>query len=264
MNLWELKREMENRLSSSDRSIRFDSRSEKLRVENKKNGKGVTISLTDLLNKYRDTGEEAIDTCVTAVKRGLRAMSTPYILKGHENRIFPVIRAASFPEKTSSGTELIVRKHTAETKILYALDLENSYKLIDRSLLKKEGLDEQVIVAMADFNLRALPVKMKKDVVRHNTFYFINYNDGYDASRILNHSLLTKMKEKAKGDLAVAVPHQDVLIFGDIVTPEGYDILAQMTMKFYSEGRIPITILPFIFEKGQLEPIFILAGRRSK
>ena len=40
------------------------------------------------------------------------------------------------------------------------------------------------------------------------------------------------MREKISGDMVVAVPHQDVLIIADIVNEIGYDIIAQMTMKF--------------------------------
>lgn len=95
-----------------------------------------------------------------------------------------------------------------------------------------------------------------------NTFYFLNRNDGYDASRILNVQLLQDMKEKAEGTLAVAVPHQDVLIFADIKNDQGYDVLAQMAMHFFSSGRVPITALPFLYEDGELEPIFILAKNK--
>lgn len=67
--------------------------------------------------------------------------------------------------------------------------------------------------------------------VIHSTF--LNTNDGYDATRILNESLLQSMREKISGDMVVAVPHQDVLIIADIVNEIGYDIIAQMTMKFF-------------------------------
>ncbi len=58
--------------------------------------------------------------------------------------------------------------------------------------------------------------------------------------------------------MAVAVPHQDVLIIADIRNKTGYDILAQMTMSFFTKGLVPITALSFIYEDGKLEPIFIL------
>ena len=102
------------------------------------------------------------------------------------------------------------------------------------------------------------------DQVQGNDYYFIATQDGYDASRILNDSFLEDMKQKATGDLAVAVPHQDVLILADIRNDIGYDILAQMTMKFFAEGRIPITSLPFIYENKKLEPVFIMARNKPR
>ena len=104
----------------------------------------------------------------------------------------------------------------------------------------------------------------KHDQVADNDFYFVATQDGYDASRILNEAFLEEMKANAKGDLTVAVPHQDVLIIADIQNKMGYDILSQMTMKFFAEGRIPITSLPFIYENKKLEPIFILAKNRPE
>jgi len=64
--------------------------------------------------------------------------------------------------------------------------------------------------------------------------------------------------------MAIAVPHQDVLILADIQNETGYDILAQMTMSFFASGRVPITALSFLYENGELEPIFILGKNRSK
>src|SRR5699024_5196809 len=108
----------------------------------------------------------------------------------------------------------------------------------------KEKIEE-----IAMFNLRSLENTFKKDTVADNDFYFIATQDGYDASRILNTAFLEEMKGKCTGDLAVATPHQDVLIVADIKNDTGYDILAQLTMQFFAEGRIPITSLPFIYEE---------------
>ena len=55
--------------------------------------------------------------------------------------------------------------------------------------------------------------------------------DSYDASRILDQSLIDKMERKVTGKLAVAIPHQDVLIFADIQNDTGYDVLAQIALQ---------------------------------
>ena len=155
-----------------------------------------------------------------------------------------------------------MKDHTAETRIYYALDLGNTYRLIDESMLKLLKQTASEIMESALFRVRALPTTMKKDQVDGNTYYFVNNNDGYDASRILNSAFLKEMREKIEGDMTVSVPHQDVLIIGDIRNKTGYDVLAQMTMQFFTTGIVPVTSLSFIYENGKLEPIFIMAKNR--
>ena len=46
--------------------------------------------------------------------------------------------------------------------------------------------------------------------------------------------------------MAVAVPHQDVLILADIQNETGYDILAQMTMSFLQVDVYPSQLFHFI------------------
>ncbi|MCQ9904914.1 DUF1444 family protein, partial [Staphylococcus aureus] len=88
--------------------------------------------------------------------------------------------------KTKEGHRFIIEKHTAETNIYYALDLGKSYRLIDESMLESLGLTEQQVKEMSLFNIRKLKNEYKTVEVKGNIFYFVNSNDGYDASRILN------------------------------------------------------------------------------
>jgi len=191
-------------------------------------------------------------------------MNQQHRLTVMERQIYPVIRSTSFPTETNGGKKLLTKDHTAETRIFYALDLGKSYRLIDEETVEKEDWTKEQVHESALFNLRSLKFDYKSDRVQDNEFYFIATQDGYDASRILNETFLEDMKQKAEGDLAVAVPHQDVLILADIKNDTGYDVLAQMTMKFFAEGRIPITSLSFIYEDRHLEPIFIMARNKPK
>lgn len=259
-----MRRELENRLQKENRSIHYDREKETLRFENKETGKGITVSLSSAVSKWHEEQEKAIDEVVYYVEEALGVMGTEQKITGNEREIFPVIRSTSFPLESSDGNKFITDNHTAETRIFYALDLGNTYRLVDDELLRKEGWDKEKIREMAQFNLRSLSTEMKKDTVAGNDYYFLNTNDGYDASRILNEKFLKEMSEKIEGEMAVAVPHQDVLIICDIRNDIGYDILAQMTMSFFTNGHVPITALSFMYENGELEPIFIMAKNRRK
>lgn len=264
MTSLKMKKILEERLSSPDRNSSYNRDKDTFRVEWKDTKKGMSITLPNVVAKFNERGEDAIEELIEHVTEALRIMNEDHQLSGMEKNIYPVIRATSFPTETKSGNKIIYREHTAETRIYYALDLGKSYRLIDESLLEKEGFTLERIHEIAAFNLRSLKIDMKKDRVADNDYFFIAHQDGYDASRILNEAFLEEMKANCKGELAVAVPHQDVLIVADIQNKTGYDILAQMTMKFFAEGRIPITSLSFIYDDKKLEPVFILAKNRPE
>lgn len=262
MTIPKLRKLLEERLTSEHRKIIYHREKEELRVEDSKQNKGITISLPPIVSKYEKKQEKAIDEIVYYVEEALKAMAAPIELTGQEKNIYPVIRSTSFPKKTDYGGNMLTDEHTAETRIYYALDLGNTYRLIDEKMIEKENWNSNRVREIARFNLRSLSNPLKKDTVGGNDYYFLNTNDGYDASRILNEGLLKEIEEKVEGTLAISIPHQDVLIFADIKNDMGYDILAQMTMSFYTAGAIPITALSFYYEESKLEPIFIMAKNR--
>lgn len=147
--------------------------------------------------------------------------------------------------KTKQGVPFIYDEHTAETAVYYAVDLGKSYRLIDESMLVDLKLTEQQIREMSLFNVRKLSNSYTTDEVKGNIFYFINSNDGYDASRILNTAFLNEIEAQCQGEMLVAVPHQDVLIIADIRNKTGYDVMAHLTMEFFTKGLVPITSLSF-------------------
>lgn len=264
MNSRKMKDEICARLSQYDWNFIFDRQNDSLRVEDKETKKGITISLPGIIAKWELRKEKAIDEIAYYIKEALLAMSNTKDYHGKEANIFPVIRSTSFLTESNEGVRLLFDEHTAETRIYYAIDLGSTYRLLDERILEQESWKQSEIKEIAKFNVRSLDTSMKLDMVAGNKFYFINKNDGYDASRILNESLLKKFKQDAEGTMVVAVPHQDVLILADILNETGYDVLAQMTMSFFASGKVPITALSFLYENDELEPIFILGKNRRK
>lgn len=243
--------------------FKFDREEETLRIYRTDNHKGVTIKLNAIVAKYEEQKDKIIDEIVYYVEEAIAQMGDHSLEKMENIKIMPVVRATSFDKKTKEGHSFIYSEHTAETNIYYALDLGKSYRLIDESMLKTLNMTEQQIKEVSLFNVRKLKNKYSTDEVKGNIFYFINSNDGYDASRILNTSFLNEVQEQCEGEMLVAVPHQDVLIIADIRNKTGYDVMAHLTMEFFTKGLVPITSLSFGYDKGHLEPIFIL-GKNNK
>lgn len=258
-------RAIKKRLNEEKYEFHFDKKHDKLRLNHKTIDKGMELSLPGILAKYNDKQEAAIEEVVYTIEQTFNAMEQEKE-QGFQTttQIYPIIRATSYPQASKEGHAFITTEHTAETRIFYALDLGKTYRFIDESMLEALQLTVEQIREMARFSVKQLPTAYKKDEVAGNLFYFVNVNDGYDASRILNESFLTDMRALVEGDMTLSVPHQDVLIIGDIRNETGYDVLAQMTMHFFTVGIVPITSLSFIYEDGELEPIFILAKNRVK
>lgn len=258
-----LKRILEDEFKKKDYRTSYNRDEDVFRVEWRNTREGVSVKLPTVIAKYNERGQVALDELIEHLKHGLEMMNFNYDLTNKEEHIYPVIRSTSFPTETKAGKKLLFKEHTAETRVFYALDIGKSYRLIDESMLSEKWTKER-ISEIALFNNRSLFTDLKEDHVRGNTFYFLASQDGYDASRILNEKFLNEYLEKMNGEMTVSVPHQDVLIIGDIQNDVGYDILAQMTMKFFAEGRIPITSLSFVYDEKGLEPIFILAKNKPK
>ncbi|MFC4409752.1 DUF1444 domain-containing protein [Chungangia koreensis] len=261
----QLVEQLKDRLPAGRFTFRFDKKNDSLRLEHKELRKGIDISLPPIIAKYETVKEKAIDEVVYTVSETFKAMEKEMTEGfGGSSIIYPVIRSTSFPLQSKEGHDFVVTDHTAETRIFYALDMGSTYRLVDQSMLEELHVTEASVREMARFSVRNLPTEVKKDEVSGNYFYFVNSNDGYDASRILNDQFLKDMYGQIEGDMTVSVPHQDVLIIGDIRNETGYDVLAQMTMHFFTVGLVPVTSLSFIYEDGKLEPIFILAKNRVK
>jgi uncharacterized protein YtpQ (UPF0354 family) len=263
MDSKKMRKVLEERLAGKERLISYDREKDQLRIESETTGKGITVSLPGIVAKWHTEQDKAIDEVVYYVEEGLRAMLDRVQLTDHEKKIFPVIRSTSFPIEAEEGVPFLTDEHTAETRIYYAYDMGKTYRLIDTHIMEKEGWEASRIREIALFNVRSLEIKLKEDQVAGNTFYFLNTNDGYDASRILNKGFLNDMAKKVSGTMVMSLPHQDVLIIADVRNNTGYDIIAQMAMSFFASGRVPITALSFLYEDGELEPIFIM-GKNKK
>ncbi|UOQ47107.1 DUF1444 domain-containing protein [Gracilibacillus caseinilyticus] len=264
INALQMKRKLDELFERDEWNVSYNRDKNIYRVEWKESKQGVSINIPNVIAKFERRGDIALEELEFHVSESLKMMNEEHELEGKESHIYPVIRATSFPKKTKSGVKLVYTEHTAETNVYYALDLGTTYQLIDNNMLEEQGWSLDRLKEVSLFNIRSLSVDYKKDTVAENDFYFIASQDGYDASRILNEVFLEEMAANALGEVVVAVPHQDVLIVADIKNETGYDIMAQMNMKFFAEGRVPITSLPFVYEDKHLEPIFILAKNKPK
>ncbi|RXK18281.1 DUF1444 family protein [Macrococcus sp. DPC7161] len=262
MNVFEMRDALIASLDLNVVRYQYDRKEETLRVERLDNQKGLTIKLSPVVAKYKNN-PKIVDEVAYYIEASIRAMKAQSVAGIDQKKIMPVIRSTSF-KKEAEGKALVITEHTAETNIYYAVDLGDTYRLIDESMLSELKLSKEDIHTIALFNVLRLDMSYKTDTVSGNTFYFFNKNDGYDASKILNKKLLQEFKSQITGEMMVCVPHGDLLLIADIQNETGYDVLAQMMMQFFANGLIPITSLSFQYENDQLTPVFILGKNNAK
>lgn len=263
MNVFQMRDKLKSRLKHLDVKFSYDREEETLRIYRTDNHKGVTVKLQSIVAKYKEQKEDIVDEIVYYVEEAISQMGGTALEDLDDIKVMPVMRAPSFQKENNEGTPFVYEEHTAETLTYYALDLGKSYRLIDEDMLKELQITKQQLKEMALFNVRKLDNPYKTNEVKGNIFYFVNSNDGYDASRILNTRFLNEFEQQCEGEMLVAIPHQDVLIIADIRNKTGYDVMAHLTMEFFTKGLVPITSLSFGYEEGHLEPIFIL-GKNNK
>lgn len=228
-----------------------------LQITDMKTKQRLQIKGKTFESKVNEQGlEQVLATYTAFLKDWQQVLNEPVEIR--LDCVFPCIRPKSLLQ-SKAGKELQWFSHTNETIIVLALDQGKGYKLLRKKEVENTSLSPDEWLEKSKSNLSKLPYSVKKQTVAENDFYFFHQNDGYDASRILLESLWLQEVGEAREKLTLSIPHQDVLIVAKINNDEGLQILAKMTMEFYTEGRSPITSFSFHYPDGQaeLEPIFI-------
>lgn len=226
----------------------------------------MTIQFKPLLAKVE--GNEAEETALVfafadRVAQAVRETESIPHLTGQEAKLYPVLRHPSFLKEKASQS-FVHREHTAETVILYALELEAGYTLVTEEMLTEAEMSAEKLHEHALRNLSPLEGEPKRDQVGDHVFYFYAFSDSYSASRVLNADLMADMATRIRGKMGVAVPHQDVLIIADLADAKGAYLLAQIAVDFSMRGDVPITPLPFMYVDGELEPYMVMRNPKQR
>ena len=217
------------------------------------------------VEQYPEQRKEALFTVVQRILASVHGYMADRQLKGRESAIYPVLRHHSFIRHAGEESTYVSQPHTSETVIVYALDQQHGYTVIEMSMLEEAGWNAEQLHTYAMDNLRMLETPVRTQQVGEHFIHFINPADGYAASRILLDDLLHQYEAGKRGQmLGVAIPHQDVLILGDLADDQGAQLLARLTYDFASKGPVPITPIPFLYENGELVSYLVIHNETGK
>lgn len=68
----------------------------------------------------------------------------------------------------------------------------------------------------------------------------------------MNTKFLDDIYQQCEGEMLVAVPHQDVLVIADIRNKTGYDVMAHLTMEFFTKGLVQLHHYHLVMKKDIL------------
>src|SRR5690625_4174048 len=92
MTSFKLKRILEERLLTDELRSSYNRDNDEFRIEWKETGEGLTLTLPNVVAKYKDKGDIAIDEIVNHIQEALKIMNVKYDLTGKERHIYPVIQ----------------------------------------------------------------------------------------------------------------------------------------------------------------------------
>src|SRR5699024_629692 len=134
-----MKKILEDRLKDQAYRTSYKRDNDVYRIEWKESKQGMSIRLPQLVAKYNERGDAAIHEIDKQVQEVHKIMNKEHQLTGIEKHNYTVIRSKSFIIEKKECTVLLTKEHTAEIRIMYALDLGNSYRLIDEEFLQTEN-----------------------------------------------------------------------------------------------------------------------------
>jgi hypothetical protein len=202
-------------------------RAGRLQLAGEREGVPFTVGL---LNAYQaagnlsDAGE--IDTLLTTFLRAL-PMEAPLLdaveLDGVRERIFPMLKAASFLDAASAAVaepdkQPVYRPWEADLVITLVLDTPSNVTYLRECDLTRWGTDFDALLALAYDNLEAesegLPLKMGRppEENKNSAFIVIDSGDGYDATRILLPRQRAFLSEYLGPEYLIGIPNRDFLI----------------------------------------------------
>jgi hypothetical protein len=184
-------------------------------------GGSSTVSLD---NPFRDCHGE-IEGC-GAAERQLRAMAQTGSGEdgGDPATLRPILKDARWmagveeagkdaPPDKQAGNRLVTTPFVADLVIAYAFDTPDAMRMMSERDRQKIGLERAAVDALARKNLdAALPGALPDDEIAPR-IHQIHAGDSYEASRILLDDRWKAAARAVKGDLLVAVPSRDYLLY---------------------------------------------------
>lgn len=130
----------------------------------------------------------------------------------------------------------------ADLHIVYVADYPSKTRLLNAADCETLKLRVSDIHNLAIQNLNeALPDISPEEISELPGIFLVKIGDGYEASLLLLHDRWTKIAKQVKGDLIIAAPARDLLLFSGSESTEAIKAMRQLTRELYAHEPYALT-----------------------
>lgn len=182
----------------------------------------ITICFENIWRQSRLDPGIRVDQVERFARVFLAAKNNPGTLPDKKS-IVPLIKDEqylNFGRNKQSGDLPFMNEHLAgDLWIIYAVDMPDAIESLSKENAQKLGLDVSALRPLAIENLRRIlpPIEQHGD----DPMFMLTAGADYVASLILLDDLWIELKESIMGDIVVAVPGRDVLLYTSSKSSEG-------------------------------------------
>jgi uncharacterized protein YtpQ (UPF0354 family) len=213
-----------------------------------------TYFLNDLWDECAHTpatrGELSLAYIDPIVQAALAKRETP--LPVDPNAIVPLVRSEflvrALRERYKSDGGIVADPLVADLGIIYRLGAEKESRYLTRQEAQHLAIPPNEVRTAAIENLRGLHPKVKvlgKDAVR-----LLRVDNIEAASLLLLDEVWDGPSKEVKGDLVVAVPERDAVLFTGSDSEVNVQALMQSAESLYKKGPLPISKTLLVRRKG--------------
>ncbi len=217
-----------------------------------KDGRQVEAYLGNIYREYQQdpaSRQALIDRYVAAT---VEAASEPAGIK--VRNIVPVIKDVGWlrdMKRAVPDGEQVWEEFNSDLVVVYAEDTETGTLYPVPSEFKKAGLDVNALRELAVANLRRRLSAV--EIERSSSVSMITTGVGYEPSLLLLEEYWDAAKLGVQGEIVVAVPSREVLIFTGSRSRGGVSRLRQLARQIAAEDPYALTAQLFVFRDGKFQ-----------
>jgi uncharacterized protein YtpQ (UPF0354 family) len=177
-----------------------------------------------------------------------------------KRNIVPVIKDRAWMSETAKSRQAVgggaAFQHVHEDfnedlVIVYAEDRPTNTHYFEESALKKAGVDRKDLRELAKENLRRILPDLEREEI--GGVSLLSAGGDYDASLLLFEEIWSGDLLKVKGEIVVAVPARNVVLFAPASDPARVEELEALVRRVFAENSYTLTDQLFVFRKGRFQ-----------